>query len=109
MGPPWINYMKAGDFNPPHIHNKGHFSMIIFLQIPETLKKENMKFEGNSQGPGAIEFIYGENRFLNLNAHHFFPQTGNFLMFPASLYHWVYPFKSKGERISISANLNIIT
>ena len=109
IGPPWINYMKAGDFNPPHIHNKGHFSMVIFLQIPKTLKKEHMEFKGTSQGPGAIEFIYGENRFLNLNAHHFFPQTGNFLMFPASLYHWVYPFKSKGERISISANLNIIT
>jgi len=107
IGPPWINYMKSGEFNPPHIHNKGDFSMILFLQVPKTLKKENINFTGNSSGPGSVEFIYGENRFLNISDHSLFPQVGNFLMFPANLYHWVYPFKSKGERISISANLKL--
>ena len=68
----------------------------------KTLKKENIKFTGNSCGPASVEFFYGENRFLNISVHNFFPQVGNFVMFPANLCHWVYPFKSKGERISIS-------
>ena len=34
---PWINYMVAGEFNPPHIHPMNHFSCVVFLQIPEEL------------------------------------------------------------------------
>ena len=104
---PWINYMKAGEFNPPHNHPLGLFSMVIYLQIPEALKKENKEYEGSSLGPGSIEFRYGENRFLNITGKHFFPKVGTFFMFPANLDHWVAPFKSKGERISMSANFKV--
>jgi len=105
VGSPWINYMKAGEFNPLHNHTSGQFSMVIYLKIPEALKKENKKYIGNSIGPGAIEFKYGETRFLTITGKHLFPEVGSFFMFPANLDHWVAPFKARGERISISANL----
>ena len=35
----WINYMKAGDFNPLHTHG-GDYSFVIFLDIPKKLAKE---------------------------------------------------------------------
>ena len=35
------------------------------------------------------------------------PQTGDFLMFPALLQHWVCPFKSKITRVSVSGNMEI--
>jgi len=38
----WINYQKANEFNPPHDHD-GKLSFVIYLKIPEELKKENEK------------------------------------------------------------------
>ena len=35
------------------------------------------------------------------------PKTGDIFIFPASLKHYVYPFKSKVTRISVSGNLNL--
>jgi hypothetical protein len=37
----WVNFMKAGEFNPPHIHSGCDLSCVIYLDIPEELKKEN--------------------------------------------------------------------
>ena len=34
----WINYQKANEFNPPHDHD-GKLSFVIYLKIPEELKK----------------------------------------------------------------------
>ena len=36
----WINYQKANEFNPPHDHD-GKLSFVIYLKIPDELKKEN--------------------------------------------------------------------
>ena len=35
----WINYQKKNEFNPPHDHD-GKLSFVIYLGIPEELKKE---------------------------------------------------------------------
>ena len=102
---PWINYMVAGEFNPPHLHPRGFFSCVLFLQVPEALKKENEDYKGKSVGPGGITFQYGERGSFNIMSHEFFPKVGDFFMFPGELTHWVFPFQSKGVRISISANL----
>tara|TARA_R110002020_G_scaffold98125_1_gene233798 strand:- start:624 stop:1223 length:600 start_codon:yes stop_codon:yes gene_type:complete len=98
----WVNYMKKGEFNPPHSHD-GILSFVLFLQIPDELKKENKKYNGTSMGAGSIEFRTGT---LALNSHSFFPKEGDLFIFPSNLEHWVYPFKSNVERISVSGNLH---
>ena len=75
----WINYMKAGEFNPPHVHS-ADLSCVAFLKIPKGLKKEN----------------------------NFLPEEGDFFIFPAKLQHYVCPFYSKGERVSMSANFELV-
>lgn len=105
----WVNYMKKGDFNPPHIHS-GILSFVFFLKIPDQLKKENKKYIGTSVGPGAIEFRIGiaptkEIAALSPAHHAFFPEEGDIFIFPAHLEHWVFPFKSNVERVSVSGNL----
>ena len=35
----WINYMKAGEFNPPHIHGDS-LSFVIYLDVPEEIDKK---------------------------------------------------------------------
>lgn len=104
----WVNFMKKNEFNPPHIHSFD-IGCVLYLKIPKNLKKENELYEGVSGGPGCIEFRYGEmnNKLFKVN-HYFLPEVGDFYIFPAKLTHFVYPFESDGERISVSANLNIV-
>ena len=100
----WCNFQGPGDFNPPHDHG-GSLSWVIFLQIPEKLKYENKKYKGRSAGPGGITFIYGDGPREAVTHHSFFPEEGDMFIFPAWLKHWVYPFKSDCERISVSGNV----
>ena len=34
----WVNFMKKGESNPPHIHHNCHLSSVLFLDIPEPIK-----------------------------------------------------------------------
>jgi len=103
----WVNYMKAGDFNPPHNHSDV-LSFVLFLKVPNELKKENKKFKGKSIGPGGIDFriaLGHQQGTYSIDSNKFFPEEGDIFIFPSHLEHWVYPFRSKGTRISISGNL----
>jgi|TARA_R110002012_G_C11381466_1_gene583345 uncharacterized protein (TIGR02466 family) len=102
----WVNYMKAGDFNPPHIHTNCRFSSVLFMQFPKEILKENEKHQAASKGPGAIQFMYGESQPQdNINSYPVVPKEGDMFIFPSFVNHFVYPFKSKNvTRISIAAN-----
>jgi hypothetical protein len=103
----WVNFMVAGEFNPPHIHNKCDFSSVLFINIPDKLKEEHKKYTGTGSGPGSITFRYGEYHPYSPNSQSFFPEEGDLFIFPANLTHFVAPFLSKGERISMSANFKL--
>lgn len=100
----WINNMKNGEYNPPH-HHTGALSFVIYTQVPEEILKENECFEGASSGPGSINFLYGETADLYTSNFSFVPCKGMMFVFPASLRHFVAPFKSPVTRASISGNL----
>ena len=102
--------MKAGEFNPPHIHT-ADLSFVLFLQVPKELELERRQFEGTSSGPGDVVFVHGEyNKPVwtsNHNIH--FPSVGDLIIFPALTQHHVHPFQTKGvERVSVSGNLRYI-
>ena len=101
----WINYMKAGDFNPPHDHSSD-LSFIIFPQIPKELTEENKNFKGTLQGPGGVSFLWGDsNGRMAISLVHQMPEEGDIYMFPAQLRHFVLPFKSNVTRVSVSGNI----
>ena len=105
----WVNYMKAGDFNPKHTHG-GDYSFVLFLDVPKQLKKEQEDFEGTSVKPGSLQFEFTQQakpRWATTGTAAI-PETGDFYMFPALLQHWVCPFKSNITRISVSGNLRIL-
>ncbi len=99
----WINFMKKGEYNPPHGHN-GNFSFVLYLQVPAELQKEDESFEGSGFGPGTINFLYGEQQNNIRTSHGILPVKNDLIIFPASLKHTVPPFKSDVERISVSGN-----
>jgi len=106
----WVNFMKAGDFNPLHTHG-GDYSFVLFLDVPKQLQKEQDKFEGTSAKPGSLLFEYGQQarpQWATTGVNIEETKTGDFFMFPALLQHWVAPFKSKVTRVSVSGNLRIL-
>ena len=107
MGNLWINYQKAREYNPPH-HHTDDLSFIIYLQVPDELKKENEEMRGvhNNDGPGTVCFTYGEARFPSLSYFARLPEVGDIFVFPSWLNHYVHAFKSDVERISVSGNVS---
>jgi len=105
----WVNYMKAAEFNPIHIHENCSLSAVLFLSVPNEIKEENINFKGNtsddSGGPGELRFFISP-RIAGFNTEKgFFPKRGDLFIFPANLPHYVAPFKSNVERVSISFNM----
>tara|TARA_R100001244_G_scaffold71858_1_gene58130 strand:- start:238 stop:846 length:609 start_codon:yes stop_codon:yes gene_type:complete len=100
----WINYMKSNDFNPPHDHS-GNLSFVIYPHVPKVINEENKNFRCSGAGPGGIAWFYGEGNQQYIDSVNVMPKTGDIFIFPASLKHWVFPFRSKVERISVSGNI----
>lgn len=105
----WINFMEAGDFNPQHTHG-GDYSFVVFLDVPDELRKEQIEFEGKSAKPGSLMFEFTQQarpRWAT-TGRTVVPVTGEIYLFPALLQHWVVPFKSKATRVSVSGNIRIL-
>ena len=107
--PAWVNFMKAGEWNPAHNHT-GDISCVMYLKVPKEIEQENKTAthtsESNTPTAGRIEFKYGDNIGYCVNGVIRRPQEKDIYLFPAGLCHLVYPFKSKVERISISVNFS---
>ena len=83
----WINDMKAGEYNPPHVHNENvGWSTVLFLKIPHFVNdvKSQHKFKD-----GQIYFHDGVD-----SGFWFMPEVGNFYIFEACHTHSVMPFKT---------------
>ena len=108
----WINRQKKNEFNPPHTHDDD-LSFVAYTEIPDGLEEECRICDSSSSGSGCIVFDFNlpgtsKANKLMLQTHAHLPEVGDLFIFPASLPHWVYPFKTtEGERVSISGNLTI--
>ena len=100
----WINYMKKNEFNPPHDHSDT-LSFVIYLTIPEEIKKEQEEYKGKSSGPGGISFLYGEGTRQAITYQAIMPKVKDMWIFPAWVKHYVAPFSSDVTRISIAGNI----
>ena len=101
----WANFQRQYEFNPPHDHD-GKLSFVIYLSIPDPLKKENEAYKGKSCGPGGIQFMYGDGPRNCVTYQSYFPKEGDMFVFPAWLKHWVMPYHSDCVRVSVSGNVH---
>ena len=107
MAHSWVVSQYAGEYNPWH-HHSGDFSAVIYLKLPPNMHKEIEKdFKDHYPANGLIEFMFGENQGFRSDNLKFKPEVGKLLMFPSWLKHFVYPFKSEGERRSMSFNAHM--
>ena len=133
-GDGWINYMTEGEYNPIHIHSGCSLSSIFYIN--DYVGDEPIASKGNPNcEDGHTTFVYGSKpggfqrkqyvRRDETGAHietakvQYFdgiherghwsikPKKGEFYIFPAHLYHMVYPFKGKKKRITASINYGV--
>ena len=108
--PLWVNYMKAGEWNPSHNHT-GDISCVTYLKVPKEISEENEKGEhtkvSNTPSAGRIEFQFG-NVGMKYSSGGYIrtPEERKIFFFPAALSHMVYPFKADTERVSMSVNFS---
>lgn len=106
----WINYQRPGEFIPLHQHS-GVFSFVVWVQIPYLFESENdsvnEQYGASKNNKGIFEFVYndalGAIKKLQLEADKRW--EGKIAVFPANLYHQVYPFYENELRISVSGNV----
>ena len=101
----WVVRQYRDEYNPVHYHS-GHISGVGYLKLPENFGKSVQKSKIDNPN-GKLEFIHGSKMFLSESNIRITPKIGNFYMFPHYMMHNVYPFKSNGERRSISFNADI--
>ena len=95
----WVNDMKAGDYNPVHIHQGKIFtglSSVMILKLPKDMGPEiarpDQPTNGQLQILGNIAGQFARSDYS--------PKTkiGDFYVFPYDVRHVVYPFSNKKEK-----------
>ena len=105
----WVNEMKAGDYNPVHIHKGTIYtglSSVMILKLPKDYGPElthpeqpmngRLQILGNSSGQFATT--------------DYSPQVkiGDFYIFPYDIRHVVYPFSNKkAKRRTLVCNMDV--
>lgn len=110
----WYVISKPGDYNPCHthteyVHGNYHLSCVGYLKIPKMISTTNAKEHNDFSG--QTEFIEGSENMFNNNSYRVMPEVRDWILFPNSLSHVVYPYKTEDEddeRISFSFNATVI-
>ena len=98
----WLVSQYAGEYNPIHNHSGSTLSSVMYLKVPEHMVKE--KIPGKASVDGHIEWVDRSADVMQNSTVRVKPVAGMFYIFPATLLHLVYPFKSSEERRSVSIN-----
>lgn len=99
----WVVSQREKDFNPVHRHG-GRLSGIVYLKVPRQINR-------GRRPEGWLEFVYGRSKpeTLDFNGNRtVLPAVGDLYLFPAWLQHLVYPFYGRGERRSLSFNIDMV-
>jgi len=105
----WVNEMKAGDYNPVHIHQGKLFtglSSVMVLKLPKDMGPEiarpDQPMNGQLQILGSVA-----GQFVRAD---YSPRVkiGDFYVFPYDMRHVVYPFTNKkAKRRTLVCNADV--
>jgi len=105
----WVNEMKAGEFNPVHVHRGNIFtglSSVMILKLPKDMGPELA--QPNQPLNGRLQFFgSGTGQFAKTE---YSPtlRIGDFFIFPYDMRHCVNPFFNKKEkRRTLVCNMDV--
>ena len=95
----WVNEMKAGDYNPVHLHKGELFtglSSVMILKLPKDMGPEIARpdepMNGQLQILGNVAGQFVKSDYSPKM------KIGDFYVFPYDVRHVVYPFTNKKEK-----------
>ena len=105
----WVNEMKAGDYNPVHIHQGTIFtglSSVMILKLPKDygpeLARPDQPMNGQLQILGSVSGQFATTDFSPK------VKIGDFYIFPYDMRHVVYPFSNKkAKRRTLVCNMDV--
>ena len=105
----WVNEMKAGEYNPVHIHQGKLYtglSSVMVLKLPKDMGPElarpDQPMNGQLQILGNVAGQFVTSDFSPTM------KIGDFYVFPYDMRHVVYPFTNKKEkRRTLSCNCDV--
>ena len=105
----WVNEMKAGDYNPVHIHQGKIFtglSSVMILKLPKDMGPEITRPDQPMNG--QLQILGSANgQFVTAD---YSPEMkiGDFYVFPYDIRHCVYPFTNKkAKRRTLVCNCDV--
>ena len=105
----WYVRQFAHEYNPLHLHTSCRISCVGYLALPEKYEEEcEEDYKDHHPSHGHLQFASGTTGNWNTTNFMVKPKVGDFWLFPAELFHMVYPFSSEGERRSFSINMNFL-
>lgn len=97
----WFNYYVGGSAMVYHSHPETDFGLIYCLR---NAGRKSTQFNTFSH-----EYVTMEDRYSKLESSslHWDPNPGDYVFFPASLFHATQPTEVDGERITLIANIKM--
>jgi len=95
----WVNEMKAGDYNPVHIHQGKLYtglSSVMILKLPKDMGPEIARPDEPMNG--QLQFMGSASGQFVKSDYSPEMKIGDFYVFPYDIRHVVYPFTNKKEK-----------
>lgn len=102
----WANVSREGNYNVPHVH-MSTWSAVYYVSVPPDPGKEPSSGGLELLDPRPATAMVGMPGQFFATRHLIKPQPGLLVLFPASIVHFVHPFRGAGERISIACDLTL--
>ena len=100
----WANLFTRGVYFNPHNHADAAWSGVYYVDAGESGADAGGVLMLGDPRAGAGMVLGGSNRFDSPSAVEIPPRTGELLIFPSWLVHWVTPYQGDAPRISVSFN-----
>ena len=102
----WANVSREGDYNVPHVH-MSTWSAVYYVSVPLDCGKEPKAGGLELLDPRPATVMVDMPGQFFATRHLIKPQPGLLVLFPASVTHFVHPFRGSGERISVACDLTL--
>jgi uncharacterized protein (TIGR02466 family) len=100
----WANLFTRGVYFNPHTHSDAAWSGVYYVDAGESGGDAGGVLMLGDPRAGAGMVMGASNRFDSASSVQITPRTGELLIFPSWLLHWVTPYQSDAPRISVSFN-----
>jgi len=100
----WANLFTRGVYFNPHTHADAAWSGVYYVDAGDSGGDAGGLLTLGDPRAGAGMVIGDSNRFDSASSVQITPRTGELLIFPSWLVHWVTPYQSDAPRISVSFN-----